>query len=152
MLRTTADLHLSWDVPYEPGTLKAVGIKDGQVALTVDVSTTGDPAVVDLSVDRNTIAADRRDVVHATLRILDEAGRVVPVANSEVTLEVEGNGRLIGMDNGDPTSHEDYKANRRRAFNGMCLAIVQAAGKPGEIRLTASSPSLKQASVVITTK
>jgi beta-galactosidase len=152
VLRTTADLHLSWDVPFEPGTLKAVGSKDGQVALTVEVSTTGDPAAVDLSVDRNTIAADRRDVAHATLRILDEAGRVVPAANSEVTLEVEGKGRLIGMDNGDPASHEDYKSNRRKAFNGLCLAIVQAVDKPGEIRLTASSPSLKQASVVITSK
>src|SRR5512136_1262671 len=65
VLRTTADLHLSWDVPYEPGTLKAVGVRDGQVALTVEVSTTGEPAAVDLSADRNTIAADRRDVAHA---------------------------------------------------------------------------------------
>ena len=152
VLRTTADLHLSWDVPYEPGTLKAVGVKGGQIALTVEVSTTGDPAAVDLSVDRDTIAADRRDVAHATLRILDEAGRVVPVANSEVTLEVEGEGKLIGMDNGDPASHEDYKSNRRKAFNGLCLAIVQATAKPGEIRLTTNSPSLKQASVVITSK
>jgi beta-galactosidase len=152
VLRTTADLHLSWDVPYEPGTLRAVGVKDGQIALTVEVSTTGDPAAVDLSVDRDTIAADRRDVAHATVRILDEAGRVVPVANSEVTLEVEGEGKLIGMDNGDPASHEDYKSNRRQAFNGLCLAVVQATAKPGKIRLTASSPSLKQASVVITSK
>jgi beta-galactosidase len=152
VLRTTADLHLSWDVPYEPGTLKAVGVKDGQIVLTVEVSTTGDPAAVSLSIDRDTIAADRRDVAHATLRNLDEAGRVVPVANSEVTLEVEGEGKLIGMDNGDPASHEDYKSNRRKAFNGLCLAIVQATAKPGAIRLTTSSPSLKQASVVITSK
>jgi beta-galactosidase len=152
VLRTTADLHLSWDLPYEPGTLKAVGVKDGRIALTVEVSTTGDPAAVDLSVDRDTIAADRRDVAHAIVRILDEAGRMVPVANSEVTIEVEGEGRLIGMDNGDPASHEDYKSNRRKAFNGLCLAIVQATDRPGEIRLTAGSPSLKPSGVVITSK
>ncbi len=152
VLRTTADLHLSWDVPYEPGTLKAVGVKDGQVTLTVEVSTTGDPAALDLSVDRNTISPDRRDVAHATVRILDDAGRTVPVANTEVTLEVEGEGKLIGMDSGDPTSHEDYRSNRRRAFNGLCLAIIQAVDKPERIRLTASSPTLKPASVVITCK
>ncbi len=152
VLRTTADLHLSWDVPYEPGTLKAVGVKDGQVTLTVEVSTTGGPAALDLSVDRNTISPDRRDVAHATVRILDDAGRTVPVANTEVTLEVEGEGKLIGMDSGDPTSHEDYRSNRRRAFNGLCLAIIQAVDKPERIRLTASSPTLKPASVVITCK
>ena len=60
--------------------------------------------------------------------------------------------KIIGVDNGDPQSHESYQANRRKAFNGMCLAIVQATGKPGQIRVTASSPGLKSGSVTVTTK
>jgi beta-galactosidase len=44
--RTTADLHLSWDVPYEPGALKAVGVKDGKTVATVEVFTTGEPAAL----------------------------------------------------------------------------------------------------------
>ena len=75
VLRTTGDLHLAWDVPYEPGTLKAVGIKDGKVVATVEVSTTGEPAAIGLSADREAIAADRRDVAHVTVEILDATGQ-----------------------------------------------------------------------------
>jgi beta-galactosidase len=149
--RTTADLHLEWDVPYEPGTLKAVGTKDGKVATTVEVSTTGEPSAVRLSVDRAEIAADRRDVAHITVEILDAQGRVVPAADPEVAFVVEGEGKLIGLDNGDPQSHEDYKATRRKAFNGMCLGIVQATGKSGRIRVTANSPGLQPGSLTIST-
>jgi len=150
--RTTSDLHLTWTVPYEPGTLKAVGVKEGKVVLEVEVSTTGEPAAVELSVDREAIAADRRDVAHFTVKILDEQGRVVPLANNEVAFEIQGEGRIIGVDNGDPASHEDFKGSRRKAFSGLCLAIVQSTAKPGRIQLTATSPGLKSSSVTITTK
>src|ERR1035441_478382 len=118
--RTTGDLHLEWDVPYEPGTLKAVGTKDGKVVSTVEVSTTGEPSAVHLTVDRAEIAADRRDVAYVTVELLDAQGRVVPTADGEVAFVVEGEGKLIGLDNGNPQSHEDYKAARRKAFNGLC--------------------------------
>jgi beta-galactosidase len=150
--RTTNDLHLEWDVPYEPGTLKAVGTKDGKVVGTVEVSTTGEPAAVRLTVDRAELAADRRDVAHVTVEILDAQGRVVPTADGEVAFVVEGEGKLIGLDNGDPQSHEDYKAARRKAFNGLSLAIVQSTGKPGRIRVTANSPGLQPGNLTISTK
>jgi beta-galactosidase len=149
--RTTADLHLAWDVPYEPGALKAVGIKDGKIAATTEIFTTGEPATVRWSADREIIVADRRDVAHLTVEILDDKGRLVPVADNEVTFELDGEGSLLGVDNGNPESHEDYKSNRRKAFNGLCLAIVQSTGKPGQIRVTAASPALKSASVIIAT-
>ncbi len=151
VLRTTADLHLSWDVPYEPGTLKAVGTKDGNVVATREVSTAGEPAAVELSADRNNISADRCDVAHFTARIVDARGIVVPTADSEVAFEIEGPGKLIGVDNGDMRSHEDYRAKNRKAFHGLCLAIVQAAAEPGRIRLKALSPGLKPGSAAITT-
>ncbi len=150
--RTTNDLHLEWDVPYEPGTLKAVGTKDGKVVGTVEVSTTGEPSAVRLTVDRAEIAADRRDVAHVAVEVLDSQGRVVPTADNEVAFVVEGEGRLIGLDNGDPQSHEDYKAARRKAFNGMCLAIVQSTGKSGRIRVTANSSGLQPANLTISTR
>jgi beta-galactosidase len=150
--RTTSDLHLAWTVPYEPGTLKAVGVKDGKVVLEVEVSTTGEPAAVELSVDRDAIAADRRDVAHFTVKILDAQGRVVPTADNEVTFEMQGEGKIIGVDSGNPESHEYFKGNRRKAFRGLCLAIVQSTAKAGRIQLTASSPGLKSSSVTVTTK
>jgi beta-galactosidase len=149
VLRTTADLHLSWDVPYEPGTLKAVGLKDGEVAATLEISTTGNPAAIQLEVDRENISADRCDVAHFTVKIVDDQGRIMPLADNEVTFELQGAGKLIGVDSGDMQSHEDHRSNRRKAFYGLCLAMVQATEKTGEIHLTATSPGLKPASAAV---
>jgi beta-galactosidase len=152
VLRTTADLHLSWDILYEPGALKAVGTKDGKIFATDEVYTTGEPASIGLSSDRESIAADPSDIAHLTVHVLDEKGRVVPTADNEITFEIEGSGSLLATDNGNPASHEDYKSNRRKAFNGWCLAIVQSNGKTGEIQVKAVSPGLQAAHVTIGTK
>lgn len=146
---TTADLHLMWTVPYEPGTLKAVGTRDGKVVSTVEVTTSGPAAGVELSVDRSVIKADCRDVAHIAVRIVDEQGRMVPNADNEVTFEIGGEGRCIGLDNGDMLSHEDYKGKTRRAYNGMCLGILQSGARPGRITISATSPGLKPASILI---
>ncbi len=140
--RTTSDLHLTWDVPYEPGKLAAVGTRDGKTVAAMEIATTGEPARIHLSADRSSLTADRRDVAHVTVEIHDQHGSLVPAADNLVTFEIEGEGKLLGVDNGDPRSHEGFKAKERRAFNGLCLAIVQSTGKPGLIRIKVSSPSL----------
>lgn len=152
VLRTTADLHLTWDVPYESGVLKAIGTKDGNATCTIEVSTTGEPAGISLIADRVFLSADRRDVAQITVQILDEKGRLVPTADNEVTFAVEGEASLIGVDNGDPQSHEDYKGSRRKAFKGLCLAILQSTGKAGQARITANSSGLQAAAVNLSTR
>jgi beta-galactosidase len=148
--RTTNDLHLSWDVPYEPGTLKAVGMKGGKAAVEVEISTTGDPAAIGLSVDRDAIRADRRDVAHVTVKVLDAQGRLHPDAENEIAFEVQGEGRLIGVDNGNMADMAaDFKGKTRKASHGMCLAMVQSTAGAGQIRVTATSPGLKTATVTI---
>jgi beta-galactosidase len=151
-LRTTADLHLSWDVPYEPGTLKVVGTKDGSVVATMEISTTGDPAAIRLTTDRTGLAADRRDVAHIVVEILDRQGRVVPDAANDIAFTLEGEARLIGVDNGNPQNHDSYKTPRCKAFNGMCLAVVQSTAKAGRIRIAASSPTLQSAELILESK
>jgi len=150
--RTTADLHLTWTVPYQPGELKAVGIKDGKAVVTEEITTTGKPAAIGTVCDRNTITADRRDIAQITCKILDAQGRTVPVADNEITFKIQGEGKIFGLDNGNPVSHESYQANRRKAFNGLCLAIIQSTDKTGLIQLSATSPGLKSGSIIITTK
>jgi beta-galactosidase len=140
---TTSDLHLTWDVPYETGTLKVVGYKDGVIQAESEITTTGKPYAVELIPDRSVIAADGRDVCHFTVRIVDANGHVVPTADSQLTFSIDGEGALIGVDNGKPDSHESYKTNRRRAFNGFGLALVQSTSQGGEIRITAESEGLK---------
>jgi beta-galactosidase len=148
-LQTTADLHLSWDVPYEAGTLTAVGRKNGEVIQTVEVQTTGLPAKLALMADRQSILSLPSDVAHVTVQITDAAGRVVPTADNDIVFSIQGEGRILGVDNGRPDSHESYKANQRKAFNGLALVILQSNGRPGTMTLSASTPSLSPAQLKI---
>lgn len=149
---TTGDLHLSWDVPYEPGVLRAVGRIAGEIVCVEEVATSGEPRRIELVPDRDRVLADARDVCHLTVRVVDADSRVVPYADNRVTFEVEGNGRLIGVDNGDPASHHDYGANNCKAFHGLCLAIVKSTLEPGEVLVTATSPGLEPSTVRITSQ
>ncbi len=145
---TTADLHLSWDVPYAPGTLKAVGYdRSGKQVCEEEVHTAGAPAKLLLTSDQTVLNANGQDVAHLTVTVLDAQGNMVPTADNQVTFAVNGAGSLIGVDNGDPASHEDYKASQRKAYSGMCLAIVQAGRSPGRISVTASADGLQSSTV-----
>ncbi len=138
----SADLHLRWTVPYAPGMLKAVGKRGHEVVCEQEIFTAGPATQIKLSADREAIAADGRDVVHLTVQILDAEGHPVPTANDLVTFDVQGPARLIGVDNGNPVSHASFQAEKRRAFNGLCLAIVQSTRQAGDIHVTASAPGL----------
>jgi beta-galactosidase len=148
---TTGDLHLSWDVPYEPGTLKAVGKKGGKIVLEEVIQTTGVPAAIRLSVDRNEIIADNTDVAHVKVEVVDENGIVVPNAANPIQLTVTGAANLIGLDNGNPVDHTSMKSSQRNVFNGLALAIIQSTLVKGNIKITATSPNLKAGTVEITT-
>lgn len=151
-LRTTSDLHLSWDVRYEPGVLKAVGYRNGVVAVTQELATTGPAVRVQLTADREDLRADGRDVAHVTAIVVDAEGRVVPTASDLLHVDVEGDGELIGVDNGDPYSHQRFKGRTQTAFHGMCLGIVQTTQKAGVIRLRASAEGLQEAAITLRTK
>ena len=142
--------HVAWKVPYAPGTLEARGYRGGAVVLTDRRQTTGPAARVVLAADRREIAGDGEDVAVVTARVADAEGRAVPTAADEVEFRVSGPGRLIGVGNGDPSSHESDRGPRRRAFNGLCTAIVQAARAPGTLRVDALSPRLAAGSVDVT--
>ena len=145
---TTNDLHLSWDVPYEPGVLRAVGKRrDGTVACNAEVRTAGSPAAIRLSADRDTVTAAPGDVALVTFEITDSAGTVVPTAGDLVRFTVTG-GTIVALDNADLLDHDPYPSDRRHAFNGRGLAILRAT-QPGLLRLTASAAGLREASVTI---
>jgi beta-galactosidase len=152
VLPTTADLHLSWDIPYEPGIVKAVGKKEGKTVCSQQVVTTGSPCKIRLSADRNFINADATDVAHINFEITDAEGRVVPEAENLVKFAIEGNGRIIGVDNGNPFDHDSYQLLQRKAFHGMGLAIIQSTMRAGKIKITATSANLEGDSVVIEAK
>ncbi len=147
---TTSDLHLSWDVPYEPGTLKVVGKKGGKI-VTEQVRTTSIPVAIRLSVDQNKIDADAHDIANVKVEIVDENGLVVPDAANLIEFKVEGDGILIGTDNGNPQDKTQMKSKQRKSFNGLALAVIQSTRKSGTIRLTAVSADLKESVIQIAT-
>lgn len=144
---TTDDLHLGWDVPYEPGVLRAVGKRGGEVVLTREVRTTGPPVALRLSVDRDTLLAGVRDVAHVTVEVVDAEGSVVPSASDRITFVVEGAGRRLAVGNGDPRDHDPYQADRRRAHHGLALAFVQSMDEVGPVRVTARADGLGSAAL-----
>jgi beta-galactosidase len=141
--------HVSWRVPYEAGTITAVSKKNGKTVLTQKVQTAGKPAAIVLSADRSKIKADGKDLSFVKVTVVDSKGIVVPHAVDLITFKTSGNGFLTGVDNGDPTSHTSFKASERKAFNGLCLAILQSNGKKGSITLTATGVGLKAASIIV---
>jgi len=147
--RVTRGGHVAWKVPYAAGTLEARGYTGNRLVLTAKRETTGAPSAIQLVPDRSRIAADGRDVSVVEVRVTDASGQTVPTASDRITFRMSGAGRLIGVGNGDPSSHEADHADTRSTFNGLCCAIVQAAREAGEIRLEASAPGLKSAVAVI---
>ena len=141
--------HLEWKVKFEPGVIEARGYRDGQQVLTAKRATTGAPVRVVLRPDRTRINADGEDVALVAVEIVDAEGRIVSTADNEITFTITGNGRLIGVGNGDPSSHEPDKADKRKAFNGLCMAVVQASKQDGSLKIVASSPGLAAASATL---
>ena len=144
--------HLAWNVEYAPGTLEARGYKGGKLALTTRRETTGAPTVIALSADRTEIAADGEDVAMFAVEVHDANGRIVPVTDNEIAFKIRGEGKLIGTGNGDPTNQTPDKGSSRKAFGGLCMAIVQSTKAAGSITVEASSTGLAPATLSINTK
>jgi len=144
---TTGDLHLTWDVPFEPGTLRVIGRRNGHAVAEEEIHTAGAPAAIALACDKTNLDSAARGVAQIEVRILDAAGNFVSTATNTVTFNVQGPAKIIGVDNGDPTSHESYQAITRPAFNGMALVTLQAGKMPGHVMLAAQADGLKNASV-----
>ncbi len=146
------EYRLRWDeVIYEPGELKAVAYKAGKPWATDEVRTTGEPARLKLEADRTAIRADGNDLSFVTVTVSDKDGLIAPHADQRVHFEIEGPGEIVATDNGDPTSLESFQTRDRKAFHGLCLAIVRGkAGPPGEIKLTATADALSTGTTIIT--
>lgn len=144
---STGDIHLSWDVVYEPGELLARGKKNGK-EYTYRVVTAGQPAQIRLSVDRSEIKADPADVAHVTVEILDKDGNIVPTADNLIEFKIQG-AKIIGVESGNMMDLSSPKDTKRKAFNGLCLAIIQAK-EPGKINVEAISEGLTSGVIAIT--
>lgn len=146
--------HLRWNVNYEPGILEAVAYKKGK-RLATKVETTGKPAEVVLTPYKTTMLADGKDATVINVSVFDNKGREVPDANNLIKFSLKGDAKIIGVGNGDPSSHEPdkYFDNnwQRKLFNGKCQFIVQSGTKEDLIHIEATSEGLGKGSTDIAT-
>jgi hypothetical protein len=140
---------LSWEVPFEPGTLTATGRDGGKSVSEFSLKTAGSAQRVQLMPDTTRLAADGKDVCQVEFQVVDSAGVRVPDAGNEVSFSVGGPGQIIGVENGNINSTEDYKGRSFRAFQGRGLLILQSTLASGTVTLKAESAGLESASVII---
>lgn len=142
-------LHVVWNVTFEPGTVKVVARKNGVETASREIHTAGEPAQIRLTPDRSTIKSNGTDLSFVTVEILDKDGNLCPNAENLVQFEISGNGFIAGVDNGSPISLERFKDNKRKAYYGKCLVVVQNNSRKGKIKVKASSEGLKDAHIVL---
>jgi beta-galactosidase len=141
---------LRWEIPFEPGILKAVGRdENGRELCNYILQTAGTPARIELLPDSTQLRADGKDVCQIEFRIVDENGIRIPNAGAEVKFTLAGPAKILGIGNGDVNSVEDCKSDTHRAFQGRGLAILQTTTTPGGITLTATAPGLEPANVTL---
>jgi len=140
----------SWQVPYQSGTIKAIGfVKKKQVKVS-ELKTAEDPISIKISADRSGIRADGQDLCYFTIELTDARGVRNPKAGNLITFAVEGPGSIVAVGNANPVSLESCQLPQRRAWQGRCLVIVKSETIKGTITLKASAPELKSASIEIT--
>ena len=146
--------HLQWKVNYEPGKLEAIAYKNGK-KLTAKQETTGPPAEVVVTPYKTTMLANGQDAAVINISVVDRQGREVPDANQLIRFALTGDAKIIGVGNGDPSSHEQDRYNdsvaTRRLFNGKCQVIILAGKTPGVLRFEATADSLWKGSTDIIT-
>jgi len=143
------DMQLVWLVPYQAGTLKVVANNNGKEIISKTIHTAGAPASSKIIADKLLVNANQKDVVHLEIDIVDAKGHFVPEASNRLNFEIDGPGKLIGVENGDILDLEPHKVSTRKAFMGKVLALIQATDKTGNIKVTVSGEGLKSQQIII---
>ena len=139
---------------WQAGKVKAIGLDiNKKIVCSDSIEASGEPYAIVMEVEKPLVApngktfsnsANGSDVTIVTARVVDALGRWCPFAGNIVTFNVEGEGVLIGTDNGYPMDRTNMKSKQRNAYNGMALAVIQSTEKDGIIRITAASSGLKE--------
>jgi beta-galactosidase len=138
-----------WQVPYQPGTLKAVGFTNKKQVTVSELKTAGEPVNIKLSADRTQIKADGQDLSYITVELTDENGIRNPKAENLVSFTLDGPGTILAVGNANPMSIEGFQVHQRKAWRGKCLVIVKSGTESGRIILKAKLPGFETASIEI---
>ncbi len=150
-LTKTPDKILRWTIPYEAGTLVAKGIHEGK-EITETLETTTEVTAFTLTADKTSLKADAYDVSHLVVQLTDEKGRLVRTENKKVTFVIEGDAKLLGVDNGEDDNVQDFQSNHLVTAKGRALAIIQSKKTAGAVKVIAKIDGLADQSITLTLK
>jgi hypothetical protein len=139
---------ITWPLDFTSGTLKAIGRKR-DVTTTFELTKAGAPAKIAIEPDVASLAASGRDVAQIEVHVTDDAGTLVPDATNRIACALTGPARVIGIENGNVNSTENYKALSHSFYQGRMLIYVQSLKTSGEVKLTVSSPDLEASSITL---
>lgn len=137
-------------LPYEPGVLEVRAYRGGAVAAVEKIHTTGAPAQIVLTPDRQSISANGDDLCYVRVHVADQAGNVVVTSDVQLSAFVSGAGKLEGFGSGNPCTTESYGTGMRFVYDGYALICLRAGFEPGEIALTVAANGLPAAQLNIT--
>ncbi|MCF0177893.1 MAG: DUF4982 domain-containing protein [Bacteroidales bacterium] len=150
--KTEPFIRTEYQAVYQPGKMEVRGYRNGKMIAREVTETIGDAYAITMKGNCEQLKADGNDVLIVNIALHDKKGRVVLTADNLVIFSVTGPAKIIGVGNGNPSSHEADHATQRHAFNGLCQVILQTTNEAGEIVLTATSDGLKSSTLKIQSK
>ena len=146
------NFQATFELPYQPGTLKAVGLENGQEVGAMQLATVGEPASIRLTPDRSTIKADGQDLSFVQVEVLDSSGHLQPNADELISFTLSGPGTIAGLGNAYLDGTEPYQGTQCHVYHGRALIVLRASEQPGALELKAESPGLTVAETLIKTE
>ncbi len=143
---------VSYRLTFQPGTIKATGRINGREVAVHEMQTAGNPSAIRISASKTTLENDWNDVSIVRVQLVDENGIPSPNRDQVLTFEMEGDGELLGLDNGARDSHESFISNKRRTARGQAMAIVRAAAGSGNFKLKVSGDGLESNAIQLNIK
>ena len=149
LVSNSTDRVISWKTSFQPGELLINGYINNNEVATSYLKTAGASYAIRTTTDGLQIPSGKKHVTHVEMNIVDTKGTLVYDAENEVTINIQGSAKLLGLESGNPISHEDYQSVKRKVFHGKLLAYIQSTGKPGKIKISITSPELKSQVIVL---
>lgn len=147
---STERFRLMWhDVVYQPGELKAVAYKEGEVIGSKSIKTADKPYRIVLTADRKSLAADGNDLCYILIEAYDKNNTPCPLAENKIHITLKGSATIAGIGNGNPQSFDSFRADSVNLFFGKAMVIIRAGDKKGSVTISASSEGLMKDEITI---
>ena len=139
---TPSDKYIAvFEVPYQPGELKATVYDNGKETAVKVLKSAGEPAGIRLTADRTSIKADPADLSFVKIEVIDASGQIVPDDSIMINLSIEGTGRLAASGNADPKDMASVNNTQVKTWKGRAQVVIRPFSA-GTVRLKAESPGL----------